>query len=306
MRIRPWFLAALMVAFCASAFLVLDWQRRSRDFSDAALLMRLPEGEGTCLYVNVQALRQSGMLDVLAGQRTEEEPDYQAFVRATGFDYRDDLDAVMVQFGIDSSMYIVRGRFSWQQISRYLKSFEAEAKCSNGVCSIPVSRGRYLSAMPLAENLVAIGVGPNRTVVYSALTLRERKNTNLPKAPFWMELSEEFLRNPRRLPEGTRAFVGAVRGAHDVFVSVVPANGGLEARLQAAFPTPADASAARANLAETTATLRKFFTLDKQQPSQSPIATMLLAGAFDQKESQVTGRWPLPASLFTSLLANQQ
>lgn len=302
MRTRPGYLALIVVFFCAGVFLLLEWQRRSRDFSDAALLMRMPEGEGTCLYLDVKSLRQSGLLDLIAGQRAEEDLEYQSFVKATGFDYRDDLDSVMVQFGLDSTTYIARGRFSWQQISRYLKSFETDAKCSNGVCSIPVSRGRYLSAMPLADDLVAFGVGPNRMVVYSTLTLRERRNPDLPKAPFWVELSDEFLRNPRHMPEGTRAFLSAVNGARDVFLSVGNSEGGLQARLQARFASPAEAAAAKARLEETTATLRKFFALDKQQPNGSPVASMLVAGAFEQKDSQIFGRWPLPAMLLRTVL----
>lgn len=298
MRIRPWYLAIIMVAFCSCVFLVLEWQRRNRDFSDAELLRRLPENEGSSLYLNVQALRQTGMLDAIAGQRSEEEPEYQAFVKTTGFDYRDDLDAVMAHFGLDSELYIVRGRFSWEQISHYLKAYGPEVRCSNGVCSIPVSRGRYLSALPLAEDIVAVGVGPNRTVVYAALELRERKNSALPTDPFWVELSGEFLNNPRRMPEGTRAFLSAVKGARDVFLSVSPAGGGLEARLRASFDTPAEAEARRARLQETTAVLKKFFERDNQDPSRSDVAAMLLAGSFDQKNTEVFGRWPLPPSLF--------
>jgi len=296
MRLRPWFLAAFLVAFCAGVFLLLEWQRRSRDFSDSALLMHFPDDEGSVMYLNVQALRQSGLLDVIAGQRAEEEPEYQDFVRATAFNYRDDLDAVMAHFGVDAELFILRGRFSWDQISRYMKA--NAAKCINGVCSLPVSRGRYVSAMPLSPDVIAVGTGTHRTVVYSALNLRERRNSNLPTDPFWLELSPEFLKNPKRLPEGTRAFLSAVNGARNVFLSVSPESGRLEARLVASFASAAEAAARRSKLEATTALLRKFFERDKQRPSESEIATMLLSGTFEQHEGEVVGRWPMPATLF--------
>ena len=303
MRIRPWLLAAIMLTFCSCIFLMLEWRRRSRDFSDPALLMRLPDKEGSCLYLNIQALRQAGLLEAIAGQRADEEAEYRGFVRVSGFDYRDDLDAVMVHFGLDFELYIARGRFQWEQISRYLKSYGPDVRCSNGVCSIPVSNGRYLSAMPLSDGVVAIGVGPNRTVVYSAFALRQHRISQLPAAPFWVELSEDFLKNPRRLPEGTRAFVSAVNSARHVFISVKPSGGGLEARLLASFSSTAEAAARRTQLEESTTLLKKFFERDNQQPQASNIASALVSGAFEQKDTEVVGRWPVPSALFQKVVA---
>ena len=39
----------MMVTFCSGVFLLLETLRRGKDFSDAALLMHVPENEGSML-----------------------------------------------------------------------------------------------------------------------------------------------------------------------------------------------------------------------------------------------------------------
>ncbi len=300
MRLRPAVLAFLMILVCAGVLLLLDWQRRSRDFSDAELLRRLPDFEGSCLYVDVKALRQSGLLDLIGGRRAEEEPEYKQWVKVSGFDYRDDLDTVFAHFGADINLFILRGRLSWSQISGYMKA--NAAKCSNGVCSMELGRGRFLSAVPLSENVVALGTGTFRTVVLSVLLLRDRKYLDLPKEPFWVDFSQEFLINPRPLPDGTRSYLTALAGGQHVFLSIAPQTNGLEARLRATFDSSAEAVRRRAKLEESTLLLRKFFERDKQQPGESDVATMLLSGKFEQDGGNVLGRWQLPTSFFQRVL----
>jgi len=301
MRIRPWHLALLMLLLCGGVFALLEWRRSHRDFSDAALLMRLPDADGSCLYLDVRALRRSGLLEAIAGPPTEEEPEYKAFVAASGFDYRVHLDTIMAYFGPDFDLFIVRGQLSWGQISRYMK--DNAAQCTNAVCSLGLSGGRFLSAIPLSENVVAFGVGGFRTVVFSTLDLRARKDPNLPSEPLWLEFSEAFLKNPKRLPEGTRAFLTAVAGAKKVFFAVSPDGEMMQGLLTATFATPEEAAAHRAKLEENTNLLRTFFERDHQQPDSSTVAKALLAGSFEQKGVQVIGRWPLSKALFLNVVA---
>ena len=299
MRLRPWFLALIMLGACSAILGLLEWQRRTRDISDAALLARLPDKEGSSAYLNVQALRQSGLLDAIAGNRAEEEADYQAFVRFTGFDYRDDLDAVLAHFSPDFSLFLMRGRFSWEQIGTFMRAHDA--RCLNGVCSMRFSRGGFLSAMPLAPDIIAFGIGGHRTVVYSALQIRETRKQPPPE-PFWIEFSEGFLKSGARLPEGTRAFASAVAGARSVFVSVSPNGANLEAMMRATFSTADEATTHRVLLEENTSLLQKFFDRDKQKPGQGDIGAMLVSGRFEQQQGNVIGRWPLDRNLFRRVL----
>jgi hypothetical protein len=301
MRIRPSVLALAMLGVCLAVFGLLEHQRRNRDFSDAALLARLPGDEGSCAFLNIQALRQSGLLDTIAGNRAEEEAEYQAFVRNTGFDYRQDLDAVWAHFAPDSNLFILRGRFSWDQLGSYMKN--NEGKCLNGVCSIPIRRGLFLSAMPLAPGVIAIGTGSNRTVVYAALQHRATPVSTLPAEPFWIELSENYLKNSSGLPEGTRAFASAVSGAKHVFLSVSPGGSSLEAKLRATFATAQDAASRRDNLEKATGMLRTFFERDKQRPQSGDFSSTLLAGKFEQQQENVIGHWPMDLQLLQRIVS---
>jgi hypothetical protein len=300
MRIRPSVLALAMLGLCLAVFGLLELQRRNRDFSDAALLTRMPADDGSCAFLNIQSLRQSGLLDTIAGNRAEEDAEYQAFVRNTGFDYRQDLDAVWAHFAPDFNLFILRGHFSWDQLGSYLK--DNEGKCLNGVCSIPIRRGLFLSAMPLAPGVIAIGTGTNRNIVYAALQRRATPVSAVPVEPFWIELSENYLKNSSGLPEGTRAFASAVSGAKHVFLSVSPGGTSLEAKLSATFATAEDAASRRDNLEKATVMLRTFFERDKQRPQSGDFSSTLLAGRFEQQKESVIGRWPLDPQLFQRIV----
>ena len=290
-----------MLGACTAVLALFERHRQGRDFSDRALLAHMPEQEGATVFLNIGALRQSGLLDAIAGKRDEEEPEYQAFVRETGFNYRDDLDAVLAHFAIDFNIFILRGRFSWQQIGGHMRANGGQ--CLNGVCWMQVARGRYVSALPLSANVVAIGTGGHRNVVYSALPLRTNAIPTLPSEPLWAELSEDFLKNPSRLPDGTRSFVTALQGARSVFLSAGPSQGGLQAHLRAAFATPKEALERKEMLEQATALLQKFFDRDRQKPSESQLATMLTAGKFEQNQDLLLGHWPLERTFFEHVVS---
>ena len=291
-----------MLGCCASLLALLEWRRRTADFSNEILLAHMPDSEGSNVFLDINALRISGLLETIAGKRAEEEPEYQAFVRETGFDYRDDLDAVVAHFTIDFQLFLLRGRFSWQQIGGHMRA--SGGQCLNGVCWMQLSRGRYLSAFPMASNVLALGTGSYKNVVYSALPVRTRPVPKLPNDPLWVEFSEEFLQNPSRLPEGTRAFVTAVKGARSVFLSVSPSQErGLEAHLQATFRSAAEAAACRTKLEQSTSMLQKFFDLDRQKADPGELSSALVAGKFAQDQSTVQGHWPLGRALFDRVVS---
>ena len=302
MRLRPWILALAMLGCCALVLSLLEWRRRAADFSNETLLAHMPDNEGSNVFLDINALRISGLLDNIAGKRAEEEPEYQAFTRETGFDYRDDLDAVVAHFNVDSQLFLLRGRFSWQQISRHMRASGGD--CLNGVCWMQLSRGRYLSALPMASNVLALGTGTYKNVVYSVLPVRTQPIPKLPQDPLWAELSEEFLRNPRRLPEGTRAFLTAVKDARSVFLSVSPSQErGLEAHMRATFKSSEEAAACRTRLEQATSMLQKFFDLDRQKATSGELSSALVAGKFAQDQSTVQGNWPLGRGLFEQVVS---
>ena len=56
----------------------------------------MPQRDAAVLYVDIAALRSTGILEKLVGSTVGEEAEYKAFVQQSGFDYKRDLDRVMV------------------------------------------------------------------------------------------------------------------------------------------------------------------------------------------------------------------
>jgi len=68
-RTQPWHLAAFIVAACAG-IIVGIYALRSRGIEMPAELMAcLPRSRATLAYVDVNALRRSGFLDLIAGSK---------------------------------------------------------------------------------------------------------------------------------------------------------------------------------------------------------------------------------------------
>ena len=70
----------------------------SRAYDASRLVQMLPQDRSVHVYLNVKGLRDTGVLELLAGPATSEESEYKKFVEDTGFDYRNDLDAVAAAF----------------------------------------------------------------------------------------------------------------------------------------------------------------------------------------------------------------
>src|SRR5579862_2047155 len=121
-RFQPWQLAVLVVLLCGAAVGVVRWRRTFQPVNATSLLAALPVQGATLLYIDADALRQSGILDLLAGSKAAEEPDYRKFVEQSGFDYRTDVDGVAAAFVNGETYLTVRGRFQWKLLSSYARS----------------------------------------------------------------------------------------------------------------------------------------------------------------------------------------
>ena len=138
-RLQPWQLAVLLaVLLCAVVAGITRWYPALQSYDAARLLSTLPEDHATLLYLDAGALRKDGILEMLAGSRATEEPDYRQFVEQTGFDYRNDLDAVAASFAQGSAYFTVRGRFQWKRLNAYAES--QGGQCRGAVCTMAGSR----------------------------------------------------------------------------------------------------------------------------------------------------------------------
>ena len=88
--------AAVLIALATAAAGVYYW-KFGRATDPAMLVGKLPEKNGTVLYLDVKALRVAQVLDSVEAKSVE-EPEYKAFAAVTHFNYRTDLDAVAASF----------------------------------------------------------------------------------------------------------------------------------------------------------------------------------------------------------------
>jgi hypothetical protein len=100
---------ALLAGAVVLAGAALWWMNRAPSAEE--MLAWLPEGEGPTVYIDFALLRRTGLLDRLAGDAAVAEEDYKAFIGSTGFDFRRDLDAALVRFRPDATLFVLAGRF---------------------------------------------------------------------------------------------------------------------------------------------------------------------------------------------------
>ena len=109
-------LAALLIALAIGG---VWWWRASRTLSNVQLIQSLPQARATHVFIDMDGLRHAGVLDLIAGSKSAEDPEYKIFVDQTGLDYRTDLDAIAAAFSEGNSYLALRGHFVWKkQIGR--------------------------------------------------------------------------------------------------------------------------------------------------------------------------------------------
>src|SRR4029077_13353608 len=125
-----------------------------------ALPICLPVEDAAVLYIDFDALRRGGILHLTNRSKVTEEPDYQAFVTSTGFDYKSDLDAAGAAFRPDGDFFTVRGRFDWKKLQAYVQS--QGGSCYNDLCRLPGSTAnRQISFLRLEAGVMALAVSPD-------------------------------------------------------------------------------------------------------------------------------------------------
>lgn len=273
---------------------------RARTASTAALLTRLPHEGAVVLYVDFNGLRRAGVLSLLAASRVGQEPEYRAFVDQTGFDYLNDLESALVSFDASGTYFLLTGRFDW----RALKDFVVTqgGTCYNTLCRIAGSTPeRKISFFPLRANLMALAVSSDE---FGATRMQERRRPpamEIPRTPVWWRIPVAALKNNPSLPAGTRMFVRALEGTNAVLFSAGPAGRGLTVSMEATCPNPAAAGVLTEQLRSATAQLRDLIAREHQAPNPADLSGVLVAGAFEQHETRVIGRWPVERAFLTSL-----
>ena len=301
-RTQPWHLAAFIIAACAGV-IVSIYVVRSRGIETPADLMAcLPRNHATLAYLDVNALRRSGFLDLIAGSKAAEDLEYKTFVDGTGFDYRRDLDRIALAIAQNDVWLVLRGRFNWNKLNSYTTSHGGE--CRNAVCSVRMSPKRWLSYYPLRAGAMALAISAQNGAVYA---IGPKANPgavgDLPEQPIWISVPAAALRNAQSLPPGAKSFVSPLGSAEKIVFSLGPDANNLRLSADITCSSEAAASGLISQLQGATTMLQKMLARENQQPNPRDLSGVLVAGSFSREGRRVLGVWPVPRQFVETIAA---
>jgi len=305
LRLRPWQLSILVVALCVAAVGVVRWVRVSQPYDAARMLGDLPaDKKATLVYIDTGLLRNSGMLDLLAGSKAAEEPDYRKFVELTGFDYRTDLDAVAAAL-VDNHVYVtLRGRFQWKQLTEYAESQGGE--CHYSLCNMPGSTpDRSISFYPLKSDVLALAVSSDPRAVTNIGPGGPKMMLPMPLEPVWVSVPTAAFSHLDAFPDGTRELLRPLAGAEKVTFAAGPQGDRLQVRLEVACLTPDAAADLLKQLSAVTGMLKSMIERQHMTPNPRELSGVLVAGSFQQRQATVIATWPVERAFVEALAAGQ-
>ncbi len=274
---------------------------RSRALTPAELMKRLPTQNALLLYVNFQALRGAGILQLLDNSKVKEDAEYLNFVHQTDFNYKRDLDSALVAFAPTGNYMLVRGRFDWKMLRNYAQ--QQQGWCYNSLCRMPGSTPeRKISFFPLQSGLMALAVSPDEAAVVRLQASAAMPAVQTPNAPVWLSIPASMLRSGENLPSGTRMFAHTIDQAQSITLSLVQENNRLAAKLNALFRNDRDAVEAAGQLTNVTNLLRQMIEREHGKPNGADLSGVLTSGSFESKGDRVFGYWPIERSFVTNIL----
>ncbi len=301
--------AALLIIMIASLCALAVWGvARFRYHSlrtTADWLQRLPTQDAAVFYIDFATLRKDGVLQMLAGSKVAEEPEYKVFVMKTEFDYTRDLDAVLGCFTPRAKYLMVEGRFDWNSLKAYAR--EQGGTCRDALCRMSGSTPqRKISFFPLRPNLMGLAVGPDDSAAVDLESTAARRRTlEMPDAPLWISIPPALLKTGDDMPPGTRMFAHTMENADDVSIAMAPSGDRFEARLNVQCRSERQAAALAAQLQNITAMLREMIAREHQTPNPSDLSGVLTSGTFNPLGTRVLGSWPLSKGFVEGLLGGE-
>lgn len=270
--------------------------------SPADLIGCVPRSGATVVYLDVDALRKSGYLDLIAGSKPVEEPDYRKFVESTGFDYRRDLQRVAGSFSSSGAFFALSGTFNWKRLEAYAKS--QNGACKDGVCRTASSQpGRWISFYMLRSRTLGIAFSGNE---FAALDIVPHKQAGLtatnPTAPVWALVPAATL-TEAPLPAGTRSFTSPLASAESIVFTLGPKNQGLEMNVDVTCVSASAASDLLVKLEGATNMLRKLIEREHLKPNPDDLSGLLTSGEFRRDDRKVLGAWPIRRAFVESIAA---
>jgi hypothetical protein len=292
------------VAIAAFAACILGagvwYQISSRALSgSAAMVACLPGSSATVAYLDLNAMRRSGLLDALAGSRAAEDADYRHFVEGTGFDYRRDLEAAAGSFTGGDAVFVLTGNFNWAKLRAYAAA--QGGVCRDGFCRMKANSGqRWISFYPIRRGTMSLAFSSNEYAALNAGPGKKATIADLPSAPAWAIVPATALESAG-LPSGTRSFTSPLASAEKIVFAVNPRDGEIGVDLDVTCASAAAASDLLLKLEGATNMLRKLIEREHQKPNPADISGVLTAGVFRREDRRVLGAWPLRREFVESL-----
>lgn len=276
------------------------WLRHQQQAAPEALVRRLPGANAAMGYLNVDALRQAGLLQTKASNITR-EAEYEEFIRNSGFQWERDLDALLWSFTPDARFFFVTGRFDWGRLRQFVVTEGGE--CQGEFCTIAGSQpDRQISFFPWRSNVMALAVSEDR---YAAdrLRLEYRHQREALDAPFWLHLSGSALTSSESEIEGLRGFLRLLERTEETTILLRPENDTFALQLLARCEQPEQATALAADFRKLTEWLNRLLEIEKQEPQETELAAILSSGQFAASGQAVEGKWAVPRAFLESIFA---
>lgn len=279
---------ALVLTGCAA---FLFWWRFAPGRSDArALLESLPGGDGLTVFVDARALRQTGILQRIAGEAGAEDEEYKRFVEATGFEYRRDLDAVVLRADDGRRWIAVEARLDENRLRRYFLAHGG--RCFSGLCSMEGSRPeRQISWVRLGRRRWGIAVSPD-PLAAAAFTNEVRKpqpaEWQPPQAPLWLYVPGRMLEAPEGVPAWAALALGSLRESKWILWSAGAGGGRIELSLDVSCQSQDAAKTLAGRWEEILKALREAAAAAGDRDS---LPALLAEGQIRTDGAFVRGRW---------------
>lgn len=266
----------------------------------------MPAANATVAYIDVDALRRSGILGQLAGPKTAEDADYRQFVEATGFDYSRDLDAVAAAIKDGRIYFALRGRFHWNNLASYAE--HEGGSCHENFCVAPGSQpNRRISFHLVKSGVLAMAVGPDDFGAYqvtpkAGTPKAAQAGAGQPKEPVWAVIPGAALQAANGLPAPAQALVPALQGADQIVLGMgANPERQLQLSVHVTCKDAAGATALEAQLESATKTLRDAAARQHLKPDPADLTGLLIGGNYRRDERQVYGTWLIPKDFIDAI-----
>lgn len=299
MTFRPWHLLGIVVGLCVTAIVAAGWWRSRADRGVEGYANRLPADVRTIVRVDLETLRMGGYLDALAGEGADQDPDYRRFVEQIGFDYRRDLDAVLVGFSPTSTYVFAAGDFQWKSLMNYAGA--SGGTCRSAYCRMPAtSPSRWVSYFPLRPRVMALAISSDE---WAASTLGAAREDDKAKPwvpseyPVWLQAPGRVVAESTLIPQALRPFAQIWGPADQVEFTVSGSPGELRVAFTARCAQEQTARAITEKLTEVTKALGAPGTGPGGNGAAArTLAEALGSGRFETRGNTAVGKWSMSSA----------